>query len=115
VTTHGFGNAFAIFTILDTLAGHVLDLGTSNNVSKFFDQNAIPSSPVLEPNLNRSLRHVNVIGNTFSDEGSRSWVLVELDLKCKELILCGSLSLLVLLLLSQGALPWWASCAVVQA
>ena len=68
--------------------------------------------PVLEPDLNRSLGHVNVRGNTLPDHGGGCGVLVKLDLECDQLILCSPLSLLVLLLLSQGALARGSAGAV---
>lgn len=64
--------------------------------------------PVLEPNLNRTLRHVDLVSNALSHICGRGGVLVELHLERCQLILCGSLSFLVLLLLGQGALPWRA-------
>lgn len=62
-------------------------------------------SPVLEPNLDRALCHVDVSRYSLPHHGSGRWVLVELDLERHELILCSSLTLLVLLLLGEGALP----------
>ena len=61
-------------------------------------------TPVLEPNLYRSLRHANVLGNALADESSGSGVLVEFNLESDELVLGRTLTLLVLLLLCEGAL-----------
>ena len=61
-------------------------------------------APVLEPNLYRSLRHADVLGNTLTDESSGSGVLVEFDLEGDKLVLCRTLTLLVLLLLCERAL-----------
>lgn len=63
------------------------------------------SSPVLEPNLNRPFSHVNFVRNALPDVRSGRRVLVEFHLQGVELILSGTLSLLILLLLCQGALP----------
>ena len=56
--------------------------------------------PILEPNLDRPLGHINIRRNPFSNKCSRCWVLIELDFQCHELILCCPLALLVFLLLS---------------
>jgi len=61
-------------------------------------------TPVLEPNLYRSLRHADVLGNTLTNESGRSRVLVEFDFESDELVLGRTLTLLVLLLLCEGAL-----------
>ena len=61
-------------------------------------------TPVLEPNLYRSLRHANVLGNALADESSGSGVLVEFNLESDELVLGRTLTLLVLLLLCERAL-----------
>ena len=60
--------------------------------------------PVLKPDLNRPLRHINVLGNLLSHGGRRGGVLVEFLLQRDQLVLRGALALLVLLLLGQGAL-----------
>jgi hypothetical protein len=60
--------------------------------------------PVLEPNLHRSLRHADVLGNTLTDESGGSGVLVEFDFESDELVLGRTLTLLVLLLLCERAL-----------
>ena len=60
--------------------------------------------PVLKPNLHGALRHVDILGDAFPHGGCRGRVLVKLDLQGDELILRGSLSLLILLLLSESAL-----------
>lgn len=61
--------------------------------------------PVLEPDLNRAFRHVDLICNSLADSGRGCGVLAELHLQGGQLILGGALSLLVLLLLGEGALP----------
>lgn len=61
--------------------------------------------PVLEPNLNRTLRHVDLLGYPLTDESCGGRVLVELEFQSRQLVLGGALPLLVLLLLGQGALP----------
>lgn len=60
--------------------------------------------PVLEPNLHRALRHVDLLRNPLTDLRSRSRVLVEFHLERHELVLRRPLALLVLLLLRQGRL-----------
>jgi len=60
--------------------------------------------PVLEPNLNRPFGHVDFLGNSLTDGGSGCGVVVEFHLQCRQLILCSTLSLLVLLLLSESTL-----------
>jgi hypothetical protein len=61
--------------------------------------------PILEPNLHGSLRHVDILRNTFSNGSCWRWVLVEFHLQSDQLVLGRPLSLLVLLLLCKGALP----------
>lgn len=76
---------------------------------------SIVNVPVLEPNLNRSLCHADILGNALANKGSGSGVLVELNLEGDQLILGGTLTLLVLLLLCEGALarrsPGSRSCS----
>ena len=62
------------------------------------------NSPILEPNLNRSLRHIDFLGDTFPNAGSWRGIFVELNLKEDKLILSCPLAFLVLLLLSESAL-----------
>lgn len=52
----------------------------------------------------RSLGHVDICSDALPGSSSRRRVLVEFDLEGNELILGGPLALIVLLLLSQGAL-----------
>ena len=66
-------------------------------------------SPVLEPDLDRPFGHVDLLGDSLADSGGGSRVLVEFQLQSGELVLGSPLSLLVLLLLSQGALARRAS------
>jgi hypothetical protein len=61
--------------------------------------------PVLEPDLDGSLRHVDFLCYPLANTGGGSGVLVELEVEDHDLVLSGSLALLVLLLLSEGALP----------
>lgn len=75
-------------------------------VSKERSSKSIPQwkyLPILEPNLDRTLCHVDVRSNAFSGGRSRCWILVEFDFQKDELILSSSLALVVLLLLSKGA------------
>lgn len=65
--------------------------------------------PVLKPNLNGALRHVNVLSDALADCGGRGGILVELDFQSAELILCSPLALLVLLLLCEGAFSRWTT------
>ena len=67
------------------------------------------SIPVLEPDLHRSLGHVDGFCDPLSSQGSRCGIFVELVFKRDELILSCSLSLLIFLLLGEGALPGWPS------
>ena len=64
--------------------------------------------PVLEPDLDGALGHVDLFCDSLSDRGSWCWVLVELDLECRKLVLGRTLSFLVLLLLGEGALARWS-------
>lgn len=61
--------------------------------------------PVLEPDLDRPFGHVDFLGDPLAHGGSRCRVLIELLFEGGELILGGPLTLLVLLLLRQSALP----------
>ena len=63
--------------------------------------------PILEPYLDRSLRHVDFLSNPLADRRRRSRVLPKLDLKEAKLVLSCTLTFLVLLLLRQGALARW--------
>lgn len=60
--------------------------------------------PVLEPDLNGSLGHVDFLGDALADGSSGRGVLVELHFEGDELVLGSTLTLVVLLLLGQGAL-----------
>ena len=71
-----------------------------------------PTSPVLEPNLYRPLRHVDFVRNSLAYQRCRCRVLVELHFEGKELVLCGPLALLVLLLLREGALTRWSTRSI---
>jgi len=66
-------------------------------------------TPVLEPNLYRSLSHANIRRDAFADESSGSRVLVEFNFESDELILGCTLTLLVLLLLCERAFARWPS------
>jgi hypothetical protein len=63
---------------------------------------------VLEPYLDRTFSHINILSNAFSDAGRGRRVLVELDLEGEKLVLGRALPLLILLLLRQRTLPWGA-------
>ena len=65
----------------------------------------ILSAPVLEPDLHRAFRHVDLLGYSLSYVRGGRGVLVELHLQGGQLVLRRPLALLVLLLLCQGALP----------
>lgn len=60
--------------------------------------------PILEPDLNGSLGHVNVRGDALSGRRSGGRVLVEFHFQSDKLILGSPLTFVVLLLLSQSAL-----------
>jgi len=60
-------------------------------------------SPILEPNLYRPFGHVDLFRYPLTNGGCGCRILVEFHLERGELVLCGTLSLLVLLLLSKGA------------
>jgi len=62
------------------------------------------NSPVLEPDLDRSLCHVDFLSYPVSHFSSGSRVLAEFELESRELVLGRPLPLLVLLLLGQGTL-----------
>lgn len=65
--------------------------------------------PVLEPNLHRTLGHIDIRGNSFAGGSGRSGVLVEFYFEGGQLILGSPLALVVLLLLGQGTLAMRAS------
>lgn len=65
--------------------------------------------PVLEPDLNRPLGHVDLLSNAFSNPSGRGGILVEFHLQGVQLLLRRPLPLLVLLLLSKCALAGWSS------
>jgi hypothetical protein len=88
VRPHRFWDRVNVLASLEALLGQELDLGT----------------PILEPDLNRSLGHVNFLSNPVPNGGCGCWVLVEFKFEGRELVLSGTLSLLVLLLLRQRAL-----------
>lgn len=55
--------------------------------------------PILEPNLHRSLGHINILSDSFSNKCGRCWILIKLDLQRHKLILRRPLALLISLLL----------------
>ncbi len=59
---------------------------------------------VLEPYLNRPLSHAYVLGYALANCGCWCRVFDKFIFQCDQLILCGSLPFLVLLLLGEGAL-----------
>lgn len=66
---------------------------------------SLSTVPILEPNLHRTLRHVDFLRYPLADRSSGGRVFIELDLEEDQLFLRGSLTLLVLLLLRQRTLP----------
>lgn len=60
--------------------------------------------PVLKPNLNRALSHIDVLRYSFTSGSCRGGVLVEFHLEKNQLVLSGPLALVVLLLLGESAL-----------
>lgn len=110
ISTHRLGNGVDVFTSFQALLGKQLDLGASTNAlvspcRVVSVTETACNSPVLEPDLNRSLCHVDLLSNSVSNTSGRGRVLVEFLFKSCELVLGRTLSLLVLLLLRQGALP----------
>lgn len=80
MAAHRLGDALAILAILNALSRNVLDLGTSVivldiRIGGLYQQEGLP---VLEPNLHRSLGHVDLVCNSLTDSGGRGGVLVEL-------------------------------------
>ena len=69
--------------------------------------------PILKPYLNRPLSHVNVCSDAFAHGCCGCWVLVKLDLQRDELFLSGPLTLLIFLLLREGAFTWWTTGSIV--
>jgi len=65
--------------------------------------------PILEPDLHRSFCHTDVLSDPLAYRSSWRRVLVEFDLQSGKLVLCSSLTLLILLLLRKGALSGWAA------
>lgn len=61
-------------------------------------------SPVLEPNLNGTLCHVDFGCNSLSGSSSGCGILVEFNFEGDQLILSGALPLLISLLLGKCAL-----------
>lgn len=88
IGAHGFGDGVNVLAGFEALFGEQLNLGAS----------------VLEPDLDGAFRHVDLVSDAVADAGCGRGVLVELDLEGGELVLGGALTLLVLLLLSEGAL-----------
>ena len=62
-------------------------------------------APILKPNLNGAFSHVDFLGDSLAYGRCGRWVLVEFHLEREELVLSCPLTLLVLLLLREGALP----------
>ena len=71
---------------------------------RFSAQASDKEIPILEPDLNGALRHVDLLGNPLPYGCGRSGVLVEFHLKGSQLILGSPLTLLILLLLRQCTL-----------
>lgn len=65
--------------------------------------------PVLEPNLNGALSHVNLLCDTIPHGSGWGRILIELYLERVELVLCSPLTLLILLLLGESTLAWWTA------
>ena len=59
--------------------------------------------PILEPDLDGTLGHVDILCYPLSHRRRGCGVLIELHLKRHQLVLCGSLPLLVFLLLGERA------------
>lgn len=112
ILPHGFRNRVKVLASLETLLGHLFDLGASGGLSvdcwyrlPRSQEDATQDAPVLEPDLDRPFGHVNLHGDAFPDLGSGRGVLVKLHLQYGELVLGRSLPLLVLLLLGESTLP----------
>ena len=82
----------------------------SDPVSKS-SQNLTYYPPVLEPNLYGSFGHIDILRNALPDSGDWGGVLVEFHLQSAELVLCGPLPFLILLLLGESALSRWSARA----
>lgn len=72
-------------------------VGTSNVLATDKDL------PILEPDLNGSLGHVDVLCDAFPSGRSGCGILVKFNFEGDQLILRGPLAFVVLLLLSQSA------------
>lgn len=93
ILSHRLWDVAAVLAVLDALFSDKLDLSTT----------------VLEPNLHRALSHVDLLGDSLANVGIWGRVLVELCFQSDELVLGGSLTLLILLLLGKSALSWRTS------
>ena len=84
--SHRFWDAVTLIARVNAFLGNHLDLGASTAwglVSfKLPPKVAVSGDlPVLEPNLNRPLRHVDLLGNALSDGGSGGGVFIKFDLE----------------------------------
>ena len=75
----------------------------------WLDSGSLRHIPILEPDLNRALSHVDFLSNPVTNRCCRGRVLVEFNFEKRQLILGGSLAFLVLLLLSQSTLAGWTT------
>lgn len=65
--------------------------------------------PILEPDLDGTLSHIDILCYALSDDSSGSGVFVELHFERHQLVLSSPLPFLVLLLLSEGAFTRWST------
>lgn len=108
--SHMVRHMLEVLDTVDSFLSHHLYLGSSTasrQVSSMLSssQPDIEVLPILEPDLNRSLGHVDFGRNSLACSGIGSRVLRELMFECHQLILSCPLPFLVLLLLCQSALP----------
>lgn len=81
ISAHGLWNIVAVIAVLYTLLGNVLDLCASRQllVRTGYCMWRL-SIPILEPDLNGALGHVDFLSDSLTCGSSRGRILVELDL-----------------------------------
>lgn len=101
ILTHRLWDSITILARFDAFLCQQLYFGSSNYVHLvLYDRHVCINLPVLKPNLHRSLCHIDIFRYSLPHGGCGCRVLVEFHFQGDQLILCSTLSLLVLLLLS---------------
>lgn len=106
ILTHTIGNCIAVLSGFNALLRQMLYLRSSRRkLEMYFLLKERNHQPILKPYLNRTLCHVDFLGNAFTYNCCWGGVFVELGFQGHELFLRRSLTFLVLLLLCERALP----------